>query len=169
MSSTADNSPECAFQTREATRADLPGVIAVQRHAFARVAEELGIRARDLPPLNETLDDLERLAASGTRFFVAVDEAGRIIGGARGTAAEESVHVGRLVVEDGWLRCGVGSAVMDLLEASFPHASRFELFTGIDARAPLALYLKRGYREFRREMTPATELVWLEKRASLDV
>ena len=77
--------------------------------------------------------------------------------------AHGTVEIGRLVVDDGWLRQGIGSALMELLEASYPEAERFELFTGAEADIPLALYGKRGYREYRREQTPGVLLVWLEK------
>lgn len=154
---------------REARREELAHVLAVQRRAFERVARELGIRGDDLPPLQESLADLEALLNAGTRFFVAVDDAGRVLGSVRGRVSgapcSSNVEVGRLVVDDAWLRRGVGSALMDALESSYPTASRFELFTGAEASAPLALYAKRGYVESRREHLGYVELVWLHKPA----
>lgn len=157
------------YEVREGRPDELPGVLSVQHRAFARVARELGIREQDLPPLKETLADLEELFSAGTRFLVAIDAEGRVIGSVRGrvisTPTATTVEVGRLVVDDAWVRCGVGSALMDVLESGYPEATRFELFTGADACAPLSLYLKRGYVESRREHLGYVELVWLEKPA----
>lgn len=157
------------YEIREGRHDELSGVLSVQHGAFARVARELGIREQDLPPLKETLADLESLFAAGTRFLVALDVEGRVIGSVRGratcTPSATTVEVGRLVVDDDWVRRGVGSALMDALESGYPEATRFELFTGADACAPLALYLKRGYVESRREHLGYVELVWLERPA----
>lgn len=116
-----------------------------------------------LPPLQEDLDRLSHLLADGMRFFVAVDSAGTVVGSVRGELRGKTVEIGRLVVDDGWERHGVASAMMDLLESSYPEAQRFELFTGANATGPLALYRSRGYAEIRRETMPGVELVWLEK------
>ncbi|MDP2183530.1 MAG: hypothetical protein Q8K99_13300 [Actinomycetota bacterium] len=54
---------------------------------------------------------------------------------------------------------------MVALEDMHPDVARYELFTGAEARAPLTLYFKLGYRIFRRETVGSgIELVWLEKR-----
>lgn len=158
------------YAVREARREELALVLGVQRRAFERVARELGIRGDDLPPLQESLADLEALMDAGTRFFIAVGDAGRILGSVRGRVTRaatsttvSTVEVGRLVVDDDCVRLGIGTALMDALESSYPEATRFELFTGAQASAPMALYLKRGYAESRRENLGYVELVWLEK------
>jgi GNAT superfamily N-acetyltransferase len=148
---------------REASESDLQGILGVQHRAFGRVAAEFDIDPSRLPPLTESLDDLFRLLTGGVRFFVAGTIGGAIIGSVRGSESEGTVEIGRLVVDDEWLRMGVASALMDGLEAAHPHAHRFVLFTGAEATVPLALYSKRGYREFRRERLEAFELVWLER------
>lgn len=156
--------PSQSLSVRQATIRDLPEVLEVQRHAFMRVAEQLGIDPTALPPLRETIDDLIGLLGGGVRFFVALAGSGQVVGSVRATAEDDSIEVGRLVVQDGWERRGVASALMDELEGSFPAARRFVLFTGSNAAGPLALYSRRGYSEFRREAMPGVELVWLEKR-----
>jgi hypothetical protein len=153
------------YTTREAVWEDLGAVLGVQVRAFGRVARELSICPSELPPLNETNCDLERLMDQGTRFFVAVAEDGGVIGSVRGTERDGTVEIGRLVVEAGWLRRGVATCLMDLLESSFSASERFELFTGAEAKGALTLYGGRGYRECRREGVGGVELVWLEKMA----
>lgn len=153
---------EQSFHTRIARRDDLPAILDVQRQAFTRVADELDIDPSRMPPLSEQLDDLLRLLADGTTFLVACDGAGAVIGSVRASRYEGRVEIGRLVVADPWTRRGVATALMDALEALHSDTEFFELFTGADAQAPLALYLRRGYRETRREQG-AVELVWLRK------
>lgn len=153
------------FTVRQAGIADLPAVLEVQHHAFARVAKMFGIDPEVLPPLREGLVDLEALLGGGTRFFLAVTESHRVVGAVRASAQDDdSVEIGRLAVEDGWERRGVATALMEALEGAFPSARRFVLFTGAEAAGPLALYFGRGYTELRRETLPGVELVWLEKR-----
>jgi ribosomal protein S18 acetylase RimI-like enzyme len=156
------------FMTRIATAEDLPTILAVQKRAFSRVAAELGIPEAELPPLHETAEALADLLATGTLFIVA--EAGAsIVGSVRGARSGDTVEIGRLVVDDGWQRQGVATALMDLLEASYSGRTRFELFTGADAHAALALYAGRGYQVCRRERSGPVELVWLETTRTPEV
>lgn len=156
----------CQITVRMAARADLASVLSVQHRAFARVAREHGIAPGILPPMCETLDGLNVLYSNGTRFFIAVDSGGTVIGAVRAAhQADDVIHVGRLVVDDGWLRRGAATALMQALEAHFSDDATFELFTGADAAAPLALYAKLGYRVIRRDESGPVALVWLEKRS----
>jgi ribosomal protein S18 acetylase RimI-like enzyme len=156
-------SPPSSTAIRIGGRADLREVLSLQRAAFTRVAREFGLRADELPPLTETLEDLEQLADEGSRFFLAtVDE--HPAGTVRARVRPDSiVEVGRLGVDDAYERRGLGSALMRYLEDSYPDADRFELFTGADAAAPLALYARLGYSEFSRQDLGAVTLVWLAK------
>jgi ribosomal protein S18 acetylase RimI-like enzyme len=149
---------------REASHADLPGILAVQHDAFSRVAEALGIEPSDLPPLRETLQQLGELLSGGTRFFVAADPSGCLVGSVRASERDGAVDIGRLVVASEWLRRGVATRLVQMLEDSYAHAERFVLFTGEDATEPLALYGKLGYQVTRRDAIGPVALVWLEKR-----
>lgn len=148
---------------REATRADMPGVLTVQYDAFSRVASTLGIDPSDLPPLRESLGQLETLLSDGTRFFVAVDSLNRVVGSVRGSECDGVVDVGRLVVASDRVRQGIATRLVEALEASFADADRYVLFTGEDAVEPLALYGKLGYVIRRRDADGPVVLVWLEK------
>lgn len=154
------------FKVRVAERSELEGVLAVQRDGFGRISSMLGIPAESLPPLVETLTDLEALYDAGTRFFAAVTPSADTIGTVRATETDVAVEVGRLAVARDWTRRGVATALMDALEAAYPHAERFVLFTGSAAQVPLTLYRARGYVEYRREDLGHVELVWLEKRVA---
>ncbi|HSK46447.1 MAG TPA: GNAT family N-acetyltransferase [Coriobacteriia bacterium] len=151
------------FNTREGGAEDLEGVLGVQHRAFGRVALMYGIQPSDLPPLNESIEDLGRLFENGTRFFVCENHEGSIVGSVRAFEADGVVEIGRLVVDDGWQRRGVASALMDLLEECYSAARGFELFTGAEADVPLALYEKRGYVRSRSDEVNGVRLVWLQK------
>jgi GNAT superfamily N-acetyltransferase len=146
-----------------ASAAELPALLEVQREAFGRVAVQHGVPPEALAPMREALEDLERQLADGTVFYIAVSTAGRVIGGVRADTSDGIVEVGRLVVDGGWLRCGVGMALMALLEDEHSHAQKFRLFTGEEATAPLALYSKRGYQPTHIDDSGPVTLVWLEK------
>lgn len=148
----------------EATPEELPALLAVQKEAFSRVARQFDLPFDRMPPITESLEDLERFLGEGMRFLVALDPDGQVVGTVRGCSnAEKTVEVGRLAVDERALRRGIARALMTALESSFPDAKRFELFTGAEARAPLALYEQLGYHVFRSGDPRYPFLVWLEK------
>jgi ribosomal protein S18 acetylase RimI-like enzyme len=146
-----------------ADRADLPDVLRIQHAAFDRVAARFGVDREEMSPLRETLGDLEALNLGGVRTLTARD-GHRIVGTVRGSLRDSGeVEVGRLAVDDGFLRRGIARALMLALEESFPDASRFVLFTGAEAVEPLGLYASLGYSIFRTERVGPWDLVWLAK------
>lgn len=147
---------------RPASESDLGPLLDVQREAFRRVAVEFGIDEDDLPPLQETLTDLEALMAAGSLFFVAID-GDRVIGGVRAGITGDTAHIGRLVVSTGHLRRGVATGLMETLESACSGVRRYELFTGQEATAPLSLYRKLGYTVTHTECVNSVPLVWLAK------
>ena len=152
---------------RRAIEADLGDVLRVQHEAFRRVAVMAEVDDEHLPPMQETLADLESLFAKGVRTFVAVEATGageRVVGTVRAAVrADGTVEIGRLAVATAFLRRGVARALMLALEADFPESPRFVLFTAADALAPLGLYASLGYRIFRRQDQEHWTLVWLAK------
>ena len=66
-------------------------------------------------------------------------------------------------------RQGLGSALLAAIEASFPHAARYALFTGAQSEGNLRLYRRLGYRQVEtrqvetRQVSPGLTLVFLEK------
>jgi len=151
------------IMVREACRDDLAAVLGVQHRAFGRVVAQFDVDPAHMPPITEGPEDLERLFDCGMRFFVAVAHGNTVIGSVRGANVDDVVEVGRLVVDDGWTRQGVATALMNALEAAFPQARAYSLFTADEAREPLALYAKLGYVPVRYEDQGLFTLVWLEK------
>jgi ribosomal protein S18 acetylase RimI-like enzyme len=149
---------------RLAAREDLSEVLRVQHAAFRRVALALNIPVGALPPLRETVEDLEALIDRGFVTYVAETPDSAIAGTVRAeTRPDGVVEVGRLAIDDGFQRRGIGLALMVALEHAATAARRFELFTGEDAVEPLALYSKLGYETFRVEEHNGVRLVWLAK------
>lgn len=142
---------------------DMAAVARVQHEAFGRVAAQFDIAPAELPPLNETAEQLTALLEQGTIFLVAESD-GEVVGSVRATPRDGCVEIGRLVVADGRVREGIGTTLMDAIEATFAPGARFELFTGVEAHGPLELYAKRGYEFLRLDTNGPVELVWLEKR-----
>jgi ribosomal protein S18 acetylase RimI-like enzyme len=145
-----------------ASDVDAPEILALTRRAFAAAAELYD--DPDLPPLVETLD--EHRARYGTFVVLkATDADGVIAGSVQGRLADDgSCYVARLAVDPGRQGSGIGRALTLALEAEFPTARRFELFTGHLNTASLGLYASLGYAETRREpVDDRLTLVWLEK------
>lgn len=146
---------------RRASREQAEEVAAVIRASFATVAEKFG----DIPPLHETADDVLATIDAGDVALVAVAEDGRLVGTVRAeTLADGTVMVRRLAVLPELRRNGLARELMRELEAAYPGAAHFELFTGADAAEPLALYRSLGYVDAGRREADYPFLVFLEKR-----
>jgi ribosomal protein S18 acetylase RimI-like enzyme len=89
---------------------------------------------------------------------------GRIVGSVRTLLDGGTCYVGKLIVHPEAQNQGIGSALMRHLEAFYPDAARFELFTGHKSLRNLHLYTKLGYREFKRvQVNNHLYLVYMEK------
>lgn len=140
---------------------DGQAILDLQRLAYRSVAELYG--DDQLPPLTETLEDLH--SEFRHRLFLKIVHEGKIMGSIRAHQEGDTCHVGRLMVHpDQWGR-GIGSALMREVEARFPEACRFELFTGNRSVRNLRHYGRLGYVAFREEVVnPKVTLVYMEKR-----
>lgn len=146
-----------------ASRDDAEEILALIRRAFAPAA----ILYDDplLPPLAESLE--EHRARYDTHVVLkATTPDGTIVGTVQGTQrADGACYVARLAVDPAMQGRGVGKALTRAIEAEFPAASRYELFTGHRNESSLRLYASLGYSEVRREReSDRLTLVWLEKR-----
>ncbi len=115
-----------------------------------------------LPPLAQTLREL--LEQYDDHTILAARLGDEVVGSVRARLKDGTCHVGRLVVHPRLQRRGLGSRLMREIEASFPDARRYELFTGHLSEGNLRLYRRLGYEEFSEEaISPSLRLVFLEK------
>ena len=145
----------------KAERHDLPEILALQKLAYQSEAELVGDYS--IPPLTQTLDGITDDFNSGI-ILKAVDNGG-IVGSVRMRFAENTLYIGRLIVSPPRQNQGIGTALLSAAEKLYPNA-RFELFTSDKSEKNLALYIKNGYKEFKREpLNENVNIVFLEKRA----
>jgi GNAT superfamily N-acetyltransferase len=146
----------------EAARAEEAALLlAIQKAAFEQEARACGVP--DIPPMTQSLGAFE--ADLATHVVLAARLEGRLVGMVHGRLESGTCHVGRLAVHPDVQGRGIGRRLLTALEARFPGARRFELFTGARSEGNLRLYTALGYRIFRTE--PGTpELVFLEKSPS---
>ncbi|NTW28495.1 MAG: GNAT family N-acetyltransferase [Coriobacteriia bacterium] len=152
------------IQIRPARREEATAIAEVVRAAFLTEAERYGT---DIPPLRENAADVAATFDAGDAALVAEAE-GALVGTIRGeTEPDGAVVVRRLAVLPEWRRCGIARALLVALEAAYPDATHFRLFTGSESHGPLALYRSLGYELTRSEpVAPGMEIVFLDKYVS---
>jgi ribosomal protein S18 acetylase RimI-like enzyme len=148
------------YTIRRAQRHESADLAAVIRDAFQTEADVYG----DIPPMHETAADLEVTFDAG-EVTLAADLDGRTVGTVRGeTMPDGTIMVRRLAVLPEARGRGIARALLVALEAEYPRAPRFELFTGDRNHAALGLYESLGYARIgTSEIAPGVELVTLAK------
>lgn len=150
----------------EATVKDLPEILALQKLAYQSEAEIYGDFS--IPPLTQTLESLGEDFARQV-MLKAVDEGGGIVGSVRAHEKDGTCFIGRVFVHPDAQNRGLGTRLMAELEARFPGAKRFELFTGEKSLRNLHFYQKLGYRPFKREFVhDGLAFIYLEKHRPVE-
>jgi ribosomal protein S18 acetylase RimI-like enzyme len=162
MSKTAPPFPQ---RIEPARSEDAPAILGLQKRAYeseARLYQDWSI-----PALHQTVESL-RAEIANSVVLKAVDAAGgagRIVGSVRGREADGTCHVGRLCVEPEMQGSGIGTRLLRAIEAAFPAARRFELFTGGRSEGNIHLYERLGYSRLHEQVSsPAVTLVFMEKK-----
>lgn len=139
---------------------DAESILALQQAAYqseARLYNDWLI-----PPLVQTLEDL-RAEFATTTVLKALSE-GKLVGSVRASMTAGVVQIGRLVVAPGLQGRGIGSAMLRAIEACFPGARCYELFTGSLSVDNIRLYQRHGYGVVREEVLgPTVVLVFMRK------
>ena len=142
---------------------DAPVILALQRLAYQ--SEAARYNDWSIPPLKQSLADLQAEFAHAI-LLKAVSDDGRLLGSIRARLRGDVCAVGRLIVHPDAQRQGIGSRLLAAIEAYFPNARCFELFTGSQSLDNLRLYERAGYRVTRSEaLSAAVSITYLEKPA----
>ncbi|WP_461211554.1 GNAT family N-acetyltransferase [Desulfocurvus sp. DL9XJH121] len=149
-----------AIHITSAKRKDLKKILELQYIAYQ--SEAILLNNFSIPPLEETLDDVERQFREGV-ILKAVDKEGKIIGSVRGRPDDDTLLIGKLIVHPDFQGQGIGSRLLTEIERQCPRP-RYELFTSDRSAKNLSLYERKGYVRFQqRQAAPGLTLVYLEK------
>lgn len=152
------DSPEITI--RPAAPGEAAAIAGLTRRAFRSQCELYGIP--DLPPMSDTAETVLHAMERGVVLVALAGEA--VVGSVRGEMVDGVCLVGRLVVEPDAQGAGIGRLLAEAIEARFPAAERFEIFTGHRSAGPLHLYESLGYiRERAEPVAPGLDLVFLGK------
>ena len=143
-----------------ADNTDLREILELQYLAYQSEAALFG--SKDIPPLKETLSELEEEFDKGI-ILKMVDDNGKIIGSVRSKYDEKTVYVGKLMVHPDQQKKGYGKKLLREIEGYYPN-KRFELFTSTRSIDNIRLYEKMGYKKFKEEkVTDELVFVYMEK------
>ncbi len=135
-------------------------ILALQKLAFQGEAELH--QDYSIPPLNQTLDETIQEFHDQIVLKASID--GRIVGSVRAFAENSTCVIGKLIVHPEHQNQGIGTRLLNEIEALFKDSNRFELFTGYKSERSLYLYRKFGYNEFSRKVvSEKLTLIFLEK------
>jgi GNAT superfamily N-acetyltransferase len=114
-------------------------VLQLQRRAY-RIESDL-IGSEEIPPLRETLDELQ---SCGEEFLGALVD-GLLAGAISWRFSDGTIDIHRLVVEPRWHRRGIGTALVRRVLQMEPAAERAIVQTGAENYPAAALYLREGF------------------------
>jgi ribosomal protein S18 acetylase RimI-like enzyme len=147
--------------TRAVTE-DAEAILALQSRAY--VSEAQLYNDWTIPPLTQTLQSL-RNEINSTIVLKAV-EGQSIVGSVRGKTSGDTCSIGRLIVEPQLQGQGIGTSLIKAIEAFFPEAKRFDLFTGSKSEGNIRLYSRNGYKIVRqKQLSELLTLVFMSKPA----
>jgi ribosomal protein S18 acetylase RimI-like enzyme len=159
----ADAVPELEIVVAEAD--DAGELITLQRAAFLRDAQIYGDPF--MSSLVQTVEELRTEIDDSETVVLKAVLGHRIIGSIRCRIANGTCHIWRLMTAPDLEGLGIGGKLLTAIEELVaPRVDRFELDTGAKSEANIAMYKRRGYREFRRDVGPTLTVVALEKPAS---
>ena len=128
---------------RSAVPADVPELFTLTKACW--VQEALANDRLDIPPLVETIDELQA-SLDETHTWVA-HVAGRLVGSVRAQVRGDDLFVSRLMVAPDLQGRGLGRRLLSLAEDSAPSGTRtISLLAGERSSANLRRYRKAGYR-----------------------
>jgi len=139
---------------------DAEAILGLQKRAYESEAKLYN--DWNIPPLTQSLDSLRaEILAGGVLKY---SQGGAIVGSVRAVLQDGKCEIGRLIVAPEFQGQGIGSALLAAIEARFPQARSFELFTGSRSEGNIRLYRRHGYEIVTtRAFSPAVTFVFMSK------
>ena len=154
------------METSIAAVEDAEQILRLQKMAYQSEAEIY--HNYNIPPLTQTISEIKEEFHTRT-FFKTVAEK-NIIGSVRAHSDGASCFIGRLIVHPDLQGKGIGTRLMNAVEAHFSDVQRYELFTGTKSIANMRLYARLGYKPFKElAVDKSLSLVFMEKAGNPDV
>ncbi len=144
-----------------ADSSDAEAILALQRLAYQ--SEARLYNDWSLPPLTQSIESL--IAELAGSIFLKAISGESIVGSVRARAVRGVCTIGRLVVHPDYQGRGIGSQLLEQIEASFWAVSKYELFTGSKSEANIRLYQRHGYTITRTQALSATVSVTFFEKA----
>jgi ribosomal protein S18 acetylase RimI-like enzyme len=133
-------------------------LVALQRAAYRVEADVLGLD--DLPPLRETVAQLR----ASRETFLGAFEADALVGAVSFKRRGGSIDIHRLVVRPDRFRHGIGTALLDALDAIEAPARTFVAAAALNTAA-VRLYERCGFRPVtERTVAGGVRILELERR-----
>ena len=134
-------------------------LLELQRRAYEVEAALIG--SREIPPLTETLEELQ----SSSEKFLGVFIGGRIAGAVSYRLLDGTLDIHRLAVDPAHFRAGIGAALVRAVLAIEPSATHAIVQTGADNEPAKALYLREGFEEVDEiEVAPGLRIARFSRR-----
>lgn len=144
----------------QASENDLREILALQYLAFQ--SEAVILNNPDIPPLKQTLDELQDEFAEQI-FLKAIDDDGSIVGSVRYYSQGDTVYIGKLIVNPEFQGRGIGTKLLLEVEKLCPN-KRYELFTRSNNLRNLAIYERLSYKIFdEKPVMKDLSFAYLEK------
>lgn len=140
---------------------DAEQILSLQKLAYQSEAEIY--QNYSIPPLTQAIEEINEEFKS--QIFLKAIYGKEIIGSVRAYSDKGSCFIGRLIVLPEWQRKGVGTKLMNAIEAYFSDVQRYELFTGIKSIGNINLYKRLGYNPFKEQaINESVSLIYMEKK-----
>lgn len=147
------------MEIKQADISDAEALLELQRIAYKSEAELHDDFS--IPPLTQTLEEFK--ASFTSRTVLKVVSGNKILASGQVELKGDSSFICRMAVCPESQGQGIGSKLMSALENVYSDTKRVELFTGEKSTANLAMYGRRGYKEFKRAKLGKTTVIFLEK------
>jgi len=139
---------------------DAEQILVLQKLAFQSEAEIYN--DFNLSPLKQTLEELK--ADFKSKLFLKAVMDGRIVGSVRASLEDGVLRIGRLVVHPTYQNLGIGRKLMRAVEAEFPSAGDYEVFTGHKSKRNIFFYKQLGYKPFKSaKVSDKRDRIYLQK------